>query len=84
MGRLIGDDAHRGDRQARKPDDEIPGEVLLYLKQIPIVHDVADHVGHVVGLIRRARDDFLQDLIGIRRRIRGLAPRRDRPRCWPA
>ena len=62
MRRLIRHHANRAAGDAGEADDQVPGEVLLHLQQVSLVHDVANHLHHVVGLIRHRRHDRLEDL----------------------
>jgi hypothetical protein len=55
--RLIGDDPDRVSPEVSEPDDDVAGEPSMHLVEVPIVHDVSDHVVHVVGMIRVVRND---------------------------
>ena len=61
--RLVGDDADGSPAEPRKADDDVLGEVLVHLEKVPIVCDRVDQVEHVVGLIRRRRDQRVERLV---------------------
>src|SRR2546422_1793783 len=61
--RLVRDEADRPAAQPREPDDQVLGEGLVHLEELPVVHDPPDHVVHVVGLGRAVRHDCEQLLV---------------------
>ena len=49
--------------EPREADDDVPGVVLVHLEKVPIVGNRVDQVEHVVGLIRRRRNQPVQRLV---------------------
>ena len=68
-GGLIGDDADRPSRESRKTHDEIVGVIALHFEEGAVIHDMLEHVVHVVGLRRLIRHDLEQRFFASIRRI---------------
>ena len=71
---LVADDPDRPAVQPREADDDVPGEVLVHLEEVAVVHHQAHELLHVVGLVGGLGHD---------RRQGGLPPV-DRVRARPA
>ncbi len=66
-GWLVRDDAHRATVEPRVADEDVARPVLHDLQELAVVHDLADDLVHVVGLVRLLGDHTLQRLIGAQR-----------------
>ena len=49
--RLVRHYSDRPPTEPREPDDNIRGEVLVNLHEVPVVNDAVDYVEHIVGLV---------------------------------
>ena len=60
LGRLVGHDADRAAVDAAEPDDDVLRVTGLDLEELVVVEDAGDDLVHVVGLVRRVRDQRVQ------------------------
>ncbi len=63
LHRLVGHDADRAALDPAEADDDVGGEHRLDLEELLLVHDRADDLVHVVGLVRGVRDQRVQRLV---------------------
>src|SRR3546814_1071500 len=73
--RLVRDDADRAALDAPETADDVAGMGGLNLEEIALVDRLADQFVHVIGLVRRRRDQRVEAHIGA---IIGIARRADR------
>ena len=57
---LVGDHTHCPPVHSAEPHDNVASIVRHDLKEVPFVHHARDDVQHVIGLVRRVRDNVLQ------------------------
>ena len=76
VGGLVGHDADGHSVESGEPDDDVRGEVLVDLEEMPVVDDEPDDVLDVVGLVRIERDDRLERFVAPSGRVRGQPDRR--------
>ena len=62
--RLVGHHAHAASIQAGKADQNIFRVMLVDFKEIAVIHDCAQHVFHVVRLVRFGGDNRIQFFLG--------------------
>src|SRR6516164_5682815 len=74
--RLVGDDSHRAAIHARKADHHVFSVVLLDFEEIPLVHDPADDLLHVIGQVGLCGNDGVESGIGAVDRIARNSARR--------
>ena len=46
-----------------KSNDHVLRPVLVNLKETSVIHNAADHLIHVIGLVRIVRDDFIEGIV---------------------
>ncbi len=61
--RLVGNNAHRLAVEAGKAHDDVLGKVLVYLEELAVIDDGADHLIHVIGVIGALGDDVVQRIL---------------------
>ncbi len=61
---LVGHDAHGPPVEAGEADDQVPGEVLLHLEEVAVVHHGVEDVLHVVGQAGRVGHQGAQGDLG--------------------
>ncbi len=59
-GGLVGDDPDGAAVDAAEADDDVAGPFGLDLEEFVVVEDAADDLVHVVGLVRRVRDEGVE------------------------
>ena len=60
LHRLVGHDADRAALDPAEADEDVRREQRLHLEELAVVEDVLDDGVHVVGLVRRVRDEGVQ------------------------
>ncbi len=60
--RLVRHDAYRMAIEPGKADDDVLGEMLLHLEEVPIVHDQPNQLLHIVWLVRILGDQRVEAL----------------------
>ena len=61
--RLVGNDADRAAAEMREPDHDTLGELLVHLKERPLVDDHVDDILDVVGMVGVLRHDAVESLV---------------------
>ena len=67
--RLLGHDTHHAPPQTGETHDQVGGEPLLHLQEIPVVHDGVNDLLHIVPLCRVLRHQRVQRFVGSVRRV---------------
>ena len=49
-GGLVGDHPDRAPSQTREPDEQVAGELPVHFEELAVVHDMPDHLAHIVRL----------------------------------
>ena len=57
---LVGDDAHRSSIHPCEPDNNIPGVVWHYLKEVALINNQSNHIQDIVGLVGGVRNDVIE------------------------
>ena len=63
--RLVGDHADRRAFHAAEADDDVRREAGVDLQELAVVQHAVDHLVHVVGLVRRVRDERVELSVGL-------------------
>src|SRR6478735_632308 len=75
-GGLVGDDPDATAVDAAEADDDVAGAFGLDLEEFVVVEDAADDLVHVVGLVRRVRDEGVEfEVLGGQRVVDGAGDR---------
>ncbi len=70
--RLVGDDADDLAVEAGQGADDVPRPALVDLQVVPVVHQLLDDLGHVVGAVAVGRDEVQERVAAPVRRVGGL------------
>src|SRR3546814_13412695 len=73
---LVRDDADRAPLDAPEAAEDVARMRRLHLEEIALVDRLADQFVHVIGLVRRWRDQRVEALVGA---VIGIARRAERP-----
>ena len=65
LHRLVGDDADRAALDPAEADDDVRREQRLHLEELAVVEHRLDHGVHVVGLVRRVRDQRVERAVEV-------------------
>ena len=80
LHRLVGHDAHRLPVDPAEADQDVRREQRVDLQELAVVEHVLDDRVHVVGLVRRVRDQRVELAVGVGDVAAGAVVERPGPR----